>query len=356
MPSQIEVTLRLSRFEGADSLALTDATNREQTFNTEGGMIRSSTGALRREFILRSSARALSIDGLPYRGALRIYLRDGGGLRAELKVDLEEYISGVLAGEIPLLRALDAELEAQAIAARSYVLARLEERRTSSLGIFMWDDTRDQVYKPLTPANSASERAASARLLAAVSTTKGQVLMRGGAVFDARYHASCGGMTSSLAAVPGSSSVTCQGCKGERLGPTEWAFTATPSELSGVAKALGIGDRVVTIKVHQTHPEGRWKEAHLIGNAGSCTASINMLRSLLGETRFRSNKIESLWPHQGEPISSGLRIAGRGRGHGVGLCQDGAHELASRAWTREQILKHYYPSTQLRDLSSAARP
>ncbi len=293
------------------------------------------------------------MNELPYRGALRISLRPEGGLRAELNMPLEEYIAGVLAGELPLLRALDAELEAQAVAARSYVLARLEERRTSSLGVFMWDDTRDQVYKPLTSTNSAPERAATARLLAAVAATSGQVLMREGAIFDARYHASCGGETSSLAKIQGSSSVSCHGCQDESLGPTEWGFTATPEELSGVARALGIGDRIAIIKVNRTHPEGRWLDAHLIGNGGSCTATINELRSLFGEARFRSNWIERLWPHPGEPISSGLRIEGRGRGHGVGLCQDGAHELALRAWTRAQILEHYYPSAQLQDLSGA---
>ena len=302
---------------------------------------------------MRSSARPIAINELPYRGALRISLRPEGGLRAELNMPLEEYIAGVLAGELPLLRALDAELEAQAVAARSYVLARLEERRTSSLGVFMWDDTRDQVYKPLTSTNSAPERAATARLLAAVAATSGQVLMREGAIFDARYHASCGGETSSLAKIQGSSSVACHGCQDESLGPTEWGFTATPEELSGVARALGIGDRIAIIKMNRTHPEGRWLDAHLIGNGGSCTATINELRSLFGEARFRSNWIERLWPHPGEPISSGLRIEGRGRGHGVGLCQDGAHELALRAWTRAQILKHYYPSAQLQDLSGA---
>ena len=302
---------------------------------------------------MRSSARALSINGVPYHGTLRISPRPEGGLRAELNIGLEEYVAGVLAGEIPLLRALDAELEAQAIAARSYVLARLKERRTSSLGVFMWDDTRDQVYKPLAQAQSASERAAEERLLAAVSTTSGQVLMREGQIFDARYHASCGGETSSLSKISGSSSVTCHGCRKGSLGPTEWGFTATPEELSRVARELGIGDRVVIIEESLAHPEGRWAEAHLIGNAGSCTTTISKLRSLFGETRFRSNWIERLWPHPGEPISSGLRIEGRGRGHGVGLCQDGAHELALRAWTRAQILEHYYPSTQLQGHSSA---
>ena len=78
--SQVVVTLRLSRFEGASSLALTDAASKEFVFRTEGSMIRSSTGALRSEFIERSSARALSIDGSLYRGTLRIFLRPEGGL------------------------------------------------------------------------------------------------------------------------------------------------------------------------------------------------------------------------------------------------------------------------------------
>jgi stage II sporulation protein D len=348
-----EITLRLSQFEGADRLVLADAAGEELRFQTEGLKLRCSTGALRNEFLLRPSARALCIDGFPYPGALRIFLRPEGGMRAELSVDLEEYITGVLAGELPLLRSQNAELEAQAVAARSYVLARLKERRTSSLGVFMWDDTRDQVYKPLREARSAPERAAQARLLAAVSATSGEILTHGGTIFDARYHASCGGNTSSSNKIPGSASVQCPGCSEASLGPTKWGFTATPEDLARVAEGLGIGDRVVTIEPTKTLPEGRWTEAHLIGNTGSCTTSMNKLRALVGGDRFLSNDIERLWPHPGEAISSGLRIEGRGRGHGVGLCQDGAHELASRGWTRDQILKHYYPSTQLQLCSSA---
>jgi len=341
------VTLRLSAHEGEDSIHLTGAVGGDLDFHREGALIRCSTGAIRREFVIRPSVRALSLEELPYRGALRVLAHPQGGLRVEIHLELEEYITGVVAGELPLLRSLPAELEAQAVAARSYTLSRLSERRSSSEGVFMWDDTRDQVYAPLREPRSAAERTAQARLHAAIGATRGEVLTRAAQTFDARYHASCGGSTASLSKITGSTSVPCPGCRGGSLGPTDWGFTATPEELSSVAERLGVGDRIVILEPSATLPEGRWSEVHLIGNAGSTKTSLTKLRSLLGVDRFQSNCVERIWPHPGQPIASGLRVEGRGRGHGVGLCQDGAHELARRGWGRAQILEHYYPATSV---------
>ena len=49
----------------------------------------------------------------------------------------------------------------------------------------------------------------------------------------------------------------------------------------------------------------------------------------------------------------GYNFVGGGFGHGVGLSQSGAHDLAGRGWTREQILAFYYPGTQLQPLDDA---
>jgi len=54
---------------------------------------------------------------------------------------------------------------------------------------------------------------------------------------------------------------------------------------------------------------------------------------------------------------TGLRIqfTGRGAGHGVGLCQWGAKELAERGYSAETILHYYYPGTEIRTLTSLPR-
>ena len=79
-------------------------------------------------------------DGL-YRGAIEIR-PDVGGVTAINVIDLDPYVKGVVAGEMPSSWPLEA-LKVQAVAARTYALAT---RKTT--GTFdQYPDTRSQVYK-----------------------------------------------------------------------------------------------------------------------------------------------------------------------------------------------------------------
>lgn len=348
--------MRLGAHEGAPALTVSGSAGGDLSFDREGPAIRCSNGALRREFVLRPRSRTLTLGDRPYPGALRVVVHPDGGLRAELLLDLEEYVTGVVAGELPLLRALPAELEAQAIAARSYALVRWMERRRTGRAPFVWDDTRDQVYSPPTIPSTPSEREARTRLELAISKTRGQALVHRGAPFDTRYHAACGGSTTPLSSIPGSAGVPCPGCRDGSIDPTDWSFTASSEDLSELARAFGIGDRLVVLEPVRTHADGRWAEVRLIGNKGSQTTSVAALRTLLRPERFTSNLVLRTWPHTGSPIAAGLLIEGRGRGHGVGMCQEGAHELAKRGWSCSRILQHYYPGTSTSAWTRFTRP
>jgi SpoIID/LytB domain protein len=57
-----------------------------------------------------------------------------------------------------------------------------------------------------------------------------------------------------------------------------------------------------------------------------------------------------------EPLGAGRwRFVGGGYGHGAGLSQAGAIDLAARGWSMERILQHYYPGTQLLPLTGLSR-
>lgn len=350
------LSLRLSAHEGAQELMLSGTAGGDLSFRREGSSIRCSTGAARSHFTLSPKRRSLTIAGSNYPGAVKVSLRPEGGLRAEVQLELEDYVRGVVAGELPLLRSLPAELEAQAVAARSYAITRWRERSKPGRAPFLWDDTRDQVYLPPQLAESSTLREAHARLNAAISATRGEVLIHRGELFDSRYHAACGGETAPLAAIPGSAKAPCSACTEEAAQELEWSFTATPAELSKVARALGIGDRLVVLEPARSALGERWSHVHLIGRAGSKTVPVGRLRALLGAERFASNFVIRTWPHPGDAIASGLRIDGRGRGHGVGLCQEGAHDLAERGWNKTQILAHYYPGTSTQSWSQVKTP
>src|ERR687896_189967 len=101
-----------------------------------------------------------------YRGVIEV-VHEGGGLTAINELDLDTYVRGVVAGEMPSSWPLEA-LKAQAVTARTYALAT---RKTT--GLFdQYPDTRSQVYRGVTGESVRSD--------AAVSETAGRVLTYGG--------------------------------------------------------------------------------------------------------------------------------------------------------------------------------
>ena len=97
-----------------------------------------------------------------YRGDIEVRV-DGGGVTAINELDMDSYLRGVVAGEMPSTWPLEA-LKVQAVAARTYALAT---RKTD--GAFdQYPDTRSQVYRGVTGESVRSD--------AAVSDTAGQIV------------------------------------------------------------------------------------------------------------------------------------------------------------------------------------
>jgi SpoIID/LytB domain protein len=125
----------------------------------------------------------LRIDGLRYRGRLRIY-NHGGALDVVNVVGLQAYLFSVVPREMPANWPMEA-LKAQAVAARSYAV---NAARASWFDIY--DDTRDQVYGGLD--YSTGEEPGST---AAVKATNGEVVKYGGGVASTYFSSSNGGRT-----------------------------------------------------------------------------------------------------------------------------------------------------------------
>ena len=66
-----------------------------------------------------------------------------------------------------------------------------------------------------------------------------------------------------------------------------------------------------------------------------------IIRRWLSESHLKSSAFDVSW--EGDT----LVLDGKGWGHGVGLCQIGAAVMASRGFTFEEILSHYYPGSTL---------
>ncbi|MBI1850622.1 MAG: hypothetical protein HYR85_09795, partial [Planctomycetes bacterium] len=69
-------------------------------------------------------------------------------------------------------------------------------------------------------------------------------------------------------------------------------------------------------------------------------------RIALGPSRLRSSLLTRIV----ETPDGGFRFEGRGFGHGVGLCQQGAKTMAARGYSAEAILLHYFPGSEIRKL------
>lgn len=153
---------------------------------TLNGMTRASLGSfgttnLTFPLQLTPLRQPLRVGGLPYAGTVRI-VRRGQALRAINDVPVEDYVRGVVSTENPAYWHA-AALQAQAVAARSYVISH---RRAHAL-FDVFDDDRSQNYRGLARNFPSAARA--------VSATAGQVLEFHGRIADAMFSASNGGLT-----------------------------------------------------------------------------------------------------------------------------------------------------------------
>src|SRR5215210_6732494 len=118
-----------------------------------------------------------------YRGSIEVRL-DGGGVTSINELDMDSYIRGVVAGEMPSSWPLEA-LKAQAVAARTYALS------TDKSGAFdQYPDTRSQVYRGVTGESVRSD--------AAVSATAGRIVTYGGIPAVTYYFSTSGGHTENV--------------------------------------------------------------------------------------------------------------------------------------------------------------
>ena len=288
-----------------------------------------------------------------YRGRLQV-LVGSSALQAVNHVPLEAYLPSVVASEMPASWP-QAALRAQAVAARTYAL----RQRKPAAAFDVSATVSSQVYKGVE-AETASTRQA-------VASTRGQVLMFGPGLANTVFHSSAGGSTENsgdlwsqqlpyLVSVPDF----------DQHSPVHaWEQRLEPEQLQKAFGEIGGAQR---IDVLATTGSGRVRQARVTGPAGTLVLTGAQLRSRLG---LKSTMVlfevlapelaalPALPPLAAEPAISpdqgpvqlpppSLLAIGRGFGHGVGMSQWGAHGLANRGQSYEQILHHYYRGTELR--------
>lgn len=301
----------------------------------------SSGRAMENEKRVSERAEHTSSSGAP----VRIHLTSQNITR---NVSLEEYVLGVVSAEGSIESELEA-LKALAVASRTFALHNLQ--RHASEGYDFCDTTHCQRYL-FTITDERNHARFKNLLKRAVNETAGETLLdEEGQIADAYFHAACGGMTANVETLwgvpaPGYlSGVTDEYCVGEaahawvNVIPAEKLLRAlqgdSRSDVGAWLENITITSRDQTGRVEFLALEGEtkrvlrgWDFKMIVGRA----LGWNILKS----SRFDVTR-----------TGSNFVFRGNGFGHGLGLCQEGAHIMARRGVSYRQILSHYFPGTSI---------
>lgn len=338
-------------------------------------------------------------------GALKL-LPDGSNVVAINVVDAETYLKSVIASEMRAT-AMPELLRAHAVISRSWLLAPILQpheslsavtEQLSADTIVRWYE-RDMHTLFDVCADDHCQRyqgrkwSGNTAVAEAVEYTRGMVLMYDGVICDARFSKSCGGVSerfeSCWSDVPhaylqpvrdaeddGVSDLTqetqadawirstpnafCNTTDPELLRQVlnnydrectdfyRWQVRYTQAQLSTLVRCRSGIDfgRVDALIPLQRGASGRITLLKIVGSHRTLTVGKELeIRKWLSNTHLRSSAFVVDRTTSGDFI-----LTGAGWGHGVGLCQIGAAVMASKGYTYEAILQHYFRKAELRRL------
>ena len=250
----------------------------------------------------------------------------------EKELELEEYIIGVVAGEMPASFEVEA-LKAQAIAARSYAMNKVNSSKET---YDLVTDVSNQVY---ITQDEMKEKWQSEydyyykKIKDAVLETKGLVMKYNDEIISAYYFAMSNGSTEDVSLVFGESKDYLQSVDSSWDENVKNFTVETNITKEEFCKKLDISCNDIIINNIKRSETNRVNEITINNKTfkGTEVRSILNLRS----TDFN---IE---------INESIKITTKGYGHGVGMSQYGANEMAKNGSTYEEILKHYYNNIEI---------
>ena len=330
---------------------------------------------------------------------------------------VEDYLTSVISSEMKATSSLEF-LKAHAVISRSWLLAQMERRRRQDTGgsgffsfvkkddeLIRWYDRDDhtifdvcaddhcQRYQGITKANNV-------HVEQAVKETRGQILMYGNDICDARFSKCCGGATEEFQycwenkpqpylislrdngdgkqPLPDLTNEA-EADKWIRTCPDSycntddkkilsqvlndydqdtsdfyrWHVEYTQEQLSRLISdklKMDFGDIIDLVPVERGR-SGRICKLKIVGSKRSFTIGKELeIRRALSETHLYSSAfvVDKLDVNNGVP--SRFVITGAGWGHGVGLCQIGAAVMGERGYSYDEILLHYYRGAEIREI------
>ncbi|MBI1825897.1 MAG: SpoIID/LytB domain-containing protein [Planctomycetes bacterium] len=286
---------------------------------------------------------------ITYPGDFRVTI-DDGGLAVVNFVDVEEYVSCVVAGETwPNFSS--ESFRTQAIVSRTFVLYQMSRATKAAFDVSATQGS--QVYRGLR--NDAQGRLATD----AAEYTRGIVCTFNDGtrdrMFCTYYSAACGGISQSAAALgpegnvpPLSGGIKCDYCKIAppevyRWGPVRIPASDVLSRLASRYPEFESFRQIASIVPTERTPSGRPIALKIQGQgAESRTLLAERFRLAVGGSIVKSTDCQ-IRVNGGDVIFD----KGKGYGHGLGLCQWGAQGQALERRHAAEILRYYYPGSKL---------
>ncbi|MBC8588691.1 SpoIID/LytB domain-containing protein [Paratissierella segnis] len=336
----------------------------------------------------------VQVDQNKYRDYITFLVRNNEILLLN-HIELDNYLYGVLPREIPASSPIEA-LKAQAIASRSYTMANINKHINE--GYNLCDKVHCQVYGAYDNENPATNQA--------VDETKGTYAYYDGKIIDATFHSTSGGYTEDSSNVWGNSVPYLVAVEDEFSANTpnsNWTVEITARELKDklLSSGVDIGD-IIEIQLLDITEANRVQKLKIKGTKGEHILSSSNFRNLVGASFLKSTwfnvsttgassntKVYALSGDSTVPREMNLDDAyilndankstvsrdivsraigkdrtssldgkssskpttfvfnGKGYGHGVGMSQYGAIEMAKQGYNYEDIIKHYYKDVEL---------
>ena len=269
-----------------------------------------------------------------------IYIRVKRNSTNEIeKIPLEEYIVGVLAGEMPINFDLEA-LKAQAVASRSYALKRMEYNKDKDYDVV--DSIMNQVYldnEYLHDAWGNSYVKNINKLRKAVNSTIDEYLEYNNSIVDAMFFSTSNGFTED------SSNIFNFEC--EYLKSVESPWDKDVSSAYKTTKTMNLTEFYNLLNIPYN------KNLNIDIEKRSNTNRILLLK--INGVEFKGTEVYNKLSLRStdftiELLGDKISITTKGYGHGVGMSQYGALGMAKSGFTYKEILSHYYQNTNLTKL------
>jgi len=280
---------------------------------------------------------AISVSGLVH------LVRRGKGFLVINRVDLEEYVKGVVPAEVSSTWHPEM-LKAQAVAARTYALYQQMLSTTREYDVAA--TVQDQVYR--------GKQGIDAGILRAVEDTRGLVVTYRDAPIYAAFSSTAAGLTEDAMNVWSKEYPYLKGveCPFDLTSPYyQWksSFKVDTLEQNLRQQGFSVGT-IATMTPLSLSRGGRVATLRILHSGGELILRGEELRKAVGYTIIPSTQFAI------ESIGRDVVLSGYGAGHAVGMCQWGAKELAELGYPFSTILRYYYPGTELQNMTLTKPP